>query len=280
MALFGLDLSNNNWHSNAEAVADVQRATQVEGFAWIEHKVSEGSGYRDPYWPAVRDWCNANNVPVIGYHYVRTDDPAAQAKCFVNNGGGKNVMLDFEDGSGNIANFWAVVRAFNAAGVNVVLSYIPHWYWQNIGSPDLTGVPGLVSSSYYERNNYASKEYYDAGGDNGAGWASYGGATPVIWQFTDAAIVAGISVDANAFKGDVNALRALLGYPITTTTGGGSVSNQPATPKPVDVANQVSQVWDQLLIRWDFLNGNTPVEALGVIGAALKLPGYSDPTAK
>jgi hypothetical protein len=54
--------------------------------------------------------------------------------------------------------------------------------------------------------------------------------------------------------------------------------NPPATIKPSDTATQTSQVWDQLLLRWKFLNGNTIAEALGVIGAALKIPGYSDPT--
>lgn len=49
--------------------------------------------------------------------------------------------------------------------------------------------------------------------------------------------------------------------------------------KPADEATQVSQLYDQFLIRWPFLNGNTVAEALGVIGAALKIPGYSDPTA-
>lgn len=55
--------------------------------------------------------------------------------------------------------------------------------------------------------------------------------------------------------------------------------NPPAITKPVDEPTQVSQVWDQALIRWEFLNGNTVAEALGVIGSALKIPGYSDPTA-
>lgn len=56
--------------------------------------------------------------------------------------------------------------------------------------------------------------------------------------------------------------------------------NPPAIIKPPDAATQMSQVWDQLLIRWGFLNGGTVAEALGAIGAALKLPGYSDPTSK
>lgn len=208
VTLYGPDLSNNNWSSTAEIAGWLDQTFHKEGFTWMEHKVSEGSYFADAYWPTVRDWCNANNVPVIGYHYVTTDDPHQQAQKFVSNGGGANAMLDFEQNSGNISNFWNVVNAFNAAGVNIALSYIPHWYWQQIGSPDLSQVPGLISSNYVNGSGYASVLYP---GDSGAGWAAYGGATPAIWQFTSQALIAGKSVDANAFKGSVDDLVRLLG---------------------------------------------------------------------
>ena len=63
----------------------------------------------------------------------------------------------------------------------------------------------------------------------------------------------------------------------TPPPGGVPVSNPPAIPKPDDELTQISQVWDQLLIRWEFLGGNTIAEALGTIGQALKIPGYSNP---
>ncbi|MFI5781977.1 hypothetical protein [Nocardia sp. NPDC051570] len=56
-----------------------------------------------------------------------------------------------------------------------------------IGSADLSQVPGLISSAYPDGTGYASQIYENAGGDSGTGWTSYGGATPVIWQFTDSA---------------------------------------------------------------------------------------------
>jgi hypothetical protein len=42
----------------------------------------------------------------------------------------------------------------------------------------------------------------------------------------------------------------------------GPVVNPPALPKPTDMATQVAQIWDQLLLRWDQLNGKTLVEAM------------------
>ncbi|UVO12798.1 hypothetical protein NM962_01115 [Mycobacterium sp. SVM_VP21] len=282
MTLYGPDLSNNNWSSFAEIAGWLDDCFHREGYSWMEHKVSEGNYYRDPYWPTVRDWCNANDVPVIGYHYVTTNDPAQQAAKFVANGGGAYVMLDFEANSGGIGNFWAVVHAFNAVGVNVALSYIPHWYWQQIGWPNLAGVPGLISSSYYERGTYGSVEYDHAGGDTGPGWDAYGGAAPVIWQFSDGAIIDGKSVDANAFRGTVDELRTLLGYapaqpdPAPPTGGTTVEHNPPAVPKPPDEDGQVAEVWDQELIRWDFNGGRTNAEMLGALGAHFGIPGCVD----
>lgn len=261
MALFGPDLSNNNWNSAGEIASWLDACFHREGYSWMEHKVSEGNYYADPFWPAVLAWCNANGVPCIGYHYVTTNDAASQVAKFVANGGGKFVMLDFEANSGDIGNFWAVVNAFNAAGVEVALSYIPHWYWQQIGSPDLSKVPGLVSSAYYERGQYGSQEYADAGGDSGNGWAAYGGATPAIWQFSDGAIIDGKSVDANAFKGSMDDLKVLLG--VETKATGGVVA---ATPnKPTDTGEQVSEMFDQLRLKWEMLGWQSPVEALAQI---------------
>lgn len=255
--LYGPDVSNNNFRTTAEAIAFVS-ALPGEGFAWVEQKVSEGSSYKDPFWPAIRDWCTANDFPCVGYHYVREGDPAGQAANFVANGGGKFAMLDFEDNSGDIANFWAVVKAFNAADVEIALSYIPRWYWQQIGSPDLSQVPGLVASSYVNGSGYASVLYP---GDDNARWAAYGGATPQILQFTSSAIVAGKSVDANAFKGTTTELRALLGYPTGDT--------MPASKKPATEAEQVSENWDQLRgpngDGWPQLGGLSVVDALAQV---------------
>lgn len=248
MTLFGPDISNNNGTVDE---AQVQR----EGFSFVFAKVSEGSYFADTYWPATRDACKALGLPYIGYHYVTTDDPAAQAAKFVNNGGGANAMLDVEANSGDIANFWAVVNAFNAAGVNIALSYIPHWYWEEIGSPDLSQVPGLIASSYVNGTGYASALYP---GDGGVGWQPYGGAQPVMWQFTDKAQIAGKTLDANAFRGTPEQLAALLGAtvpptpPVTSTpepsnptpTTGGTMSNPNANASPQSIADSLDGILD------------------------------------
>jgi len=204
MTLYGIDISNYQANINLGEVAK-------EGFSWVEAKVSEGNHYKDPTWAANQSAAGQANLPIIGYHYANaSDDPASQVQTWQANGGPNVCMIDFEDNSGNIDNYWALVNAFNAAGIKVALSYIPQWYWNKIGSPDLSKVPGLVSSAYPGGSGYASTLYENGGGDSGEGWNSYGGGNPVIWQFSDRASVAGMTVDADAFRGSASDLTTLL----------------------------------------------------------------------
>jgi GH25 family lysozyme M1 (1,4-beta-N-acetylmuramidase) len=203
-ALFYPDVANVNWSSTQDLTNFLSQLV-TSGFAGVVHKVTQGADYQDPYWSECQQWCTSNELPYLGYHYLDTSDPTAQAQNWVNSGGGLNAMFDVEDGSGDIDNVWAVTNAFNAVGVNVQLWYLPQWYWNSIGIPDLSQLVSnnimLVSSSYPGGTGYASTIYANSGGDTGEGWASYGGATPSAWQFTDSATIAGFTVDCNAYLG-------------------------------------------------------------------------------
>jgi murein DD-endopeptidase MepM/ murein hydrolase activator NlpD len=201
--IFGPDISNNN------GVVDLDRV-KAEGFEFVWAKVSEGTSFRDSYWPRTRDWARKIGLILAGYHYIRTTDPNRQADLFVDQLGDRSIpaMLDFEEGSGGIDNFWVVLHAIEARGVHVALSYIPRWYWERIGKPDLSRVPGLVQSSYVNGTGYASVLYP---GDGSIRWAAFGGRQPDVLQFTDRALIAGTSLDANAFRGSRDQLRTLLG---------------------------------------------------------------------
>ena len=172
------------------------------------HKVSEGNYYEDPYWPTVKQWCQQNNLPLIGYHFVTTDDPAQQAQTWLGNDGGTQAMLDWEDNGGDRANLISVVDAFNDAGVNVQLGYYPQWYWNQQGGGSLSNLAnGMVSSAYAGSTGYASTLYAQSGGSSGDGWEPYGGVTPSAWQFTESANIDGYIVDCNAYQGtNINVL--------------------------------------------------------------------------
>lgn len=196
MTIHGPDISNH------QGVVDIQRVKD-EGYQFVFAKVTEGAGYKDPYWLRTRDWCANVGLLCIGYHYVRTDGAEAQARSYAQAGGGDTVMLDFEDGSGNIDNFWNVVNAFNGMGIRVVLTYMPDWYWERIGKPNIADVPGLLVRSEYT-TGYP--------GDGSANWGGYGGKPTGILQWTDKATVAGKSpVDVNAWRGTIQELAAALG---------------------------------------------------------------------
>jgi hypothetical protein len=198
------DVSNNNWSSTQDLFNFLSQLVP-EQFAGVCHKMSEGNYYEDPYGAQCQTWCQQNNLPFIGFHYVTTDDPVSQAQTWRAAGGGNQVMMDWENNGGDLNNLWAVISAFNSAGVNVQLVYGPQWYWSQVGSGDLSHFSAngilLVSSAYPDGSGYASVVYQNCGGDSGEGWAPYGGATPSAWQFTDAANIAGINVDCNAYQG-------------------------------------------------------------------------------
>lgn len=178
-------------------------------------KATQGTTFVDPTYAGYRDAARALGIPFGGYHYVTLDDPGAQARhAFVVIGHDVPAMWDIEKGSGTLAHLLAVHDAYTALGGRATLAYVPHWYWQQIGSPDLRPLAArglaLISSAY---TTYA---------DTGPGWAPYGGATPLIWQYTNAGPLNGRAVDMNAFRGPLSELRKV--FEGGTTAGDTGVS--------------------------------------------------------
>lgn len=257
MTLYGIDCSNNN--GSGISMAEVAR----EGFSFVFAKVSEGNYFQDATWPGYRDAARAAGLRIAGYHYAAaSSSPSSQVANFQSRVGDLTipVMIDFEANSGTINDYWALVDAFNAAGQRVAVSYIPSWYWSGaMGGGDLSQVPGLISSNYPAGGGYASNIYAAAGGDSGPGWNSYGGGSPAIWQFSDAASVAGYTLDTNAFRGTLAQLDALLtGEDMDTED---AILQQLAGPDPYN--------------GWAQLGNRTLVDAVATIGAHLGLPGFT-----
>jgi hypothetical protein len=249
VTLFYPDCSNNNWGSTQLTAQGRQNLLSFlsqlrdEGFAGVSHKMSQGSDFIDPYGALCQTWCDQNSFPFLGYHYVDTSDPDAQAQNWRAAAGRDNAMFDHEDGSGDMDNFWAVTNAFNDVGVNVQLAYIPQWYLNGAGGGgDLSSLADdgilLVSSAYplAYTADYASTLYDSCGGDAGKGWAPYNGATPSAWQFTSSAIIAGFNgVDCNAYLGaDLN---VLFGTGLISTPAPPSPTPPPVLSPPVSTTS-------------------------------------------
>ncbi|MEC3955799.1 glycoside hydrolase family 25 protein [Nocardia sp. CDC153] len=266
MTLFGIDISNNNGPD-----IDLTEVAR-EGFSFVFAKVSEGDYFIDATWPAYRDAAHANGLLVAGYHYLRGDcDAAAQAELFVEHLGDAAAMIDFEANSGGITTFWAFVSEVNKRGKRIDLSYIPRWYWQQIGCPDVSQVPGLIQSSYVGGSGFATDLYP---GDASPYWNGFGGKAVDLLQFTDAAQVAGHTVDANAFRGSVDDLRRLLGLTPPTTQG---VLMALTDAQQADLYQKVQDIWGQLLgpdgHGWPQLGLNAAGQNLTLVDAVAKTGG-------
>lgn len=93
--------------------------------------------------------------------------------------------------------------------------YIARWVWSDwLGKPDLTNLGGpLFNAAYPSKTRGALSTVYElAGGGEGVGWGSYGGAYPSVWQFTANGDVPGATAptDGDAFKGTAAELGLLL----------------------------------------------------------------------
>lgn len=179
----------------------------LTGMLAVVVKATEGTTYTNPDYARVAGQARAAGLPLAGYHFLRHgSDPAAQADHYHAVAGNAPCMLDVEtadDGTkATVSDALTFSSRLKSLGGAVRLVYLPRWYWQALGSPDLAplGRAGmaLVSSNY---TTYS---------DTGPGWTPYGGMAPVVWQYTDAHSLNGFSVDMNAYRGTVEQFRALL----------------------------------------------------------------------
>jgi lysozyme len=171
-------------------------------------KASEGTGFADDQYQHFKQAAAAVGALFFGYHFLHAGNGAAQAAwCYGIVGDSVPVMIDCEPTSGStptVQDCLDFAHEYRALGGTCTLTYLPRWYWQQLGSPSLLPVQsaglGLVSSDY------------TAYSDIGPGWQPYGGVAPAIWQYTDAQAYSGQQVDFNAYQGTVGQLKALLGY--------------------------------------------------------------------
>lgn len=194
MTIFFPDLSN--WEPNL----NIQPGTVA-----VVAKATEGTYYRDASFFRFKD--QAANVGAIfsGYHFlISNQDPALQAAAYHDFAGNVPCMLDVEtEGASRptVDECLSFMAALKALGGRCWGVYFPRWYQAQVGG-DLGALERagavLVSSSYTTYTN------------GGAGWDSYGGGTPRIWQYTNSQSYGGSPCDFNAFKGTLDDLKSLI----------------------------------------------------------------------
>lgn len=247
----------------------------------LEIKCTQGVDYVDPAYAGWLTAARAAGLIPVPYHYLDGSDPAAQAAWLTAHilDASLPVMLDFE--TGGLPHALDVTDAMITAGLHPRLLYLARSRWAALGSPDLaaplaTRHLALINAAY--PSNAAGNPTALYPGDHAPAWDPYGGVTPALWQFTDAALLGGQRLDMNAFRGDGAQLAALLGDP------------PPRPPVPNPVAGWPTQRegaigwWTSVMQRATMLAGCEPgpidgrfgPDTLAALRAAQRLLGTAD----
>ncbi|GHG97534.1 glycoside hydrolase family 25 protein [Amycolatopsis roodepoortensis] len=186
--------------------------TRRDGCELCLMKAGEGSSFVDPDFASNLVEARAAGQLVGAYWYQRGNVSAAAHVAKIKQVVPKDVpvILDVEHGSGGIALTREIIRLLNGDGYRTPLLYIPRWYWQQIGSPSLVGLPPLWSSRYPDNVvGTLADEWADVPPHY---WNGYGGLGVLLLQFTSSARIAGYQpLDASAFRGTRAQLAAVLG---------------------------------------------------------------------
>jgi hypothetical protein len=207
VTIFGVDVSH---HQGTSLNFQGLRAAGVE-FAFL--KATEGAGFVDPRFHTNLRRAREAGMLVAAYHYVREGATVTTQRDHVRRVVPLDVpvVLDVEAGSGSVDHARRLVDHLRRIGYHVPLLYLPRWYWQQVGSPDLRGLPPLWSSRYPD--NVVDDLVNEFARVPTSYWTGYGGLDVAVLQFTSSARVAGHApLDANAFRGTREQLAALLNY--------------------------------------------------------------------
>lgn len=201
-------------------VSPFQGGISLAGAVAAALKTTEGAGWSAGKWftDAVAR-AHASGTYPVAYHFLHQGNAAGQAGWCNSRDGGLPLMLDLEPtGSSHptVSDGTGFIDAYRRAGGICNLLYLPHWYWQQMGSPSL--------APFAQRKMALWSSAYTAYSDQGPGWAGYGGMNVTIWQHTDKQAFNSQHVDFSAFKGTKAQLIALA-------TGGAPVPA--ADPHPL-----------------------------------------------
>lgn len=227
VTVFGIDVSHH------QGSFDVERAAR-EGIEFFIFKATEGSGFTDSRFAENLAKARRSGKLFAAYHYQRAGISAAAQVAHIRRVVPKDVpvILDVEANSGRTALTRDIITRLRKLGYRSPLLYLPRWYWQEIGSPNLAGLPPLWSSRYPDNAvGDIRDEYADVPAHY---WNGYGGLRVAVLQFTSSARVAGRApIDGNAYRGTLAQLRALFNG--TNSGGGGAAApSKPAQRKGDD----------------------------------------------
>ena len=167
----------------------------ADGIKFAFLKATQGVSDIDPMYANYKSRCIATGILPGAYHFFTADDPAQQAKHFVNNVGGLPGMIGLVvDVETYFEGVGAAVKVF-LAEVKALTGHTPDVY---------------VSPSF--KDSYLS----DLSADDTVWLAEYGVSSPraacSFWQWSDTAMVEGIEgpCDADVYNGTIDQLKAMV----------------------------------------------------------------------
>jgi GH25 family lysozyme M1 (1,4-beta-N-acetylmuramidase) len=216
MTLFGWDASDFDW---ARGPMDVAAAVR-DGIVFFTHKATEGTTVRHQHLGDALGRARAAGLEFIGaYHVVRTGNVDAQVAYYLTyldqaapwwrDFPGFFHQIDLETWSyDQVAadTGIAFARALLAAQPKAVLTYASRGEYSDSLSADPTP---LWNANYGTNPAMHYREAYP--GDSSPRWTPYSGHTPVLLQYgSQLTIGSQPDCDANAFRGTLDELRALI----------------------------------------------------------------------
>lgn len=163
-------------------------------------KATQGVNYVNPDYKGFQANARKWNTFFMGYHFLEHHNIQAQANAAFKVVG--NLVPLAVDVEPNLASRPTLLDAeqfideYKSLGGKIYLTYLPHWYWEAMGSPALDGLKQRSQhlwTSDYPRAGYS---------DDGPGWQGYGGMDVAVWQYSSTVNYGGIQeVDFNAFRG-------------------------------------------------------------------------------
>lgn len=270
MTLYGVDVSafqgKPDW-------TKVYAAGVRFGFA----KATQGTTYTASSWAFDQDHMAGLQGFVPGaYHFLSsTDDPVAQARYFVGkliNPNAQMIGLDVErykDSAGVVrkptaaqAKAWAD-EFRRLVPSHPLVGYIPKWYWEEMGKPDLSFVDSLWASSYVSGSGSPASLFSRTVASQ---WSSYSGRTVGLLQYSASGQVSGVDglVDINAFKGTLQELETLTLAPTVSPVPPAPDAGVPVPRPPLSVDGERGKLTIMALqaaTAWR-LHTSTPVDGL------------------
>lgn len=212
MGVKGIDISE---HQSTMDVERVARDNNIE-FGFV--RTNYGANHDDLWFHSHADALERAGAIVVPYVYILASDVRGSIDDAVRIIDGRYdvCIVDWEHGSGGGAELRQAHELLWERGFSTPVVYDPKWYWESVGSPDVSWMKDKVKGhwkSWYADDNPKSYNAALAQVPPYVWQDNRGGIPTVIVQFTGTGRLAsyGANVDLNYFPGSRQELEALLG---------------------------------------------------------------------